>query len=365
LLGADVDDIPRVRDLIRQAGFLGWRNAFVEAAFWDASAKRKGVPVYKLIEPSASTVHEVDVYWSTGEARAPKAREHTLLEAKGKGFHGLKLRVHDVDPKVDEEAVRHARFVLGPGFPLMVDANQGWVVSILDEPPRWDRDRALAFTRVCAECDVKWLEEPLDQHDYDGQAWLRAESDVDIAGAELNAGWPEFAVMLEKDCFDVYQPDCTLAGGITDCARLARAAHRKGRAFTPHTWTNGIGFLMNLHLKAAFPSDIPLEYPLEPPGWVPHARDGVLSSTIDVTAQGTVKVPNEPGLGVHLSRTALARFGSRFYKGNKLQVAISTIRSKGWRTALDLSRRKKNADEARRARAERALAPATGEGERG
>jgi hypothetical protein len=31
------------------------------------------------------------------------------------------------------------------------------------------------------------------------------------------------------------------------------------------------------HVYAAGPRDYPIEYPYEPPGWVPKARDGILA----------------------------------------------------------------------------------------
>ena len=39
-----------------------------------------------------------------------------------------------------------------------------------------------------------------------------------------------------------------LALGISGVRTLAELALRSNRWFTPHTWTNGIGLLANLHL---------------------------------------------------------------------------------------------------------------------
>ena len=35
LIGADPTDIERVQSLLKQAGFLGWRNFWIEPACWD------------------------------------------------------------------------------------------------------------------------------------------------------------------------------------------------------------------------------------------------------------------------------------------------------------------------------------------
>lgn len=39
LMGADPTDIDRVQGLLKQAGFLGWRNFWIEPACWDIMGK--------------------------------------------------------------------------------------------------------------------------------------------------------------------------------------------------------------------------------------------------------------------------------------------------------------------------------------
>ena len=52
-------------------------------------------------------------------------------------------------------------------------------------------------------------------------------------------------------------------------AALAEAAHLQ---VVPHTWTNGIGLLANLHLAAAIPNCSHFEFPHDPgSGWTAAA----------------------------------------------------------------------------------------------
>jgi L-alanine-DL-glutamate epimerase-like enolase superfamily enzyme len=72
-----------------------------------------------------------------------------------------------------------------------------------------------------------------------------------------------------------------------------------GRAFSPHTWTNGLGLVANLHLALAVSTCPYLEVPLDPPGWTPERRDWLLGGqTIEIAADGTIAPPPGPGLGV-------------------------------------------------------------------
>lgn len=223
---------------------------------------------------------------------------------------------------------------------LGVDANQGWLVSIVDRVPAWDLKRASAFAAACAQYDIGWLEEPLDSRDYDGNAALKKISPVKIAGAELNTGWDEIKIMLEKDCFHIYQPDACFAGGIAQVKKVIDACRAAGRLYTPHTWTNGIGFYINWNLVLSDPGNtLPLEYPLEEPSWVSEFREGVIAPILP-DATGHLQPFTGPGLGFEIDRGLLKKYGKRFFKLTETRLKFKVIREKGLRAALALKKRK-------------------------
>jgi L-alanine-DL-glutamate epimerase-like enolase superfamily enzyme len=341
LIGLDPTDIDRVRQLLREASFLGWYNYWIEAACWDIKGKIEGKPVYRLLNPDLDgPVTRARVYASTGSLKPVAERLDYLDEIREMGFGATKLRVHDFDIRDDLAIVEAARRHVGSDLIIGVDANQGWRVTLIDDAPLWDLERATEFARACEDLDVAWLEEPLDMHAYDELAELRRRTRTRIAGCELNIGWQEAKVFLEKGSFDIYQPDATFCGGLSTSRMIMRACLEKGLEFTPHTWTNGVGFVINLHAFAANPERKMIEYPYEPPGWVPEVRDGLLEEPILVDHDGTVPVPQEPGLGLRIDEGKLRRYGTRFYKGTKLKIVINTIRQKGLKTALELKKKK-------------------------
>ncbi|MGD8806952.1 MAG: mandelate racemase/muconate lactonizing enzyme family protein, partial [Chloroflexota bacterium] len=239
LLGSDPTDIEAIQGLLKQAGFLGWRNFWIEPACWDIIGKAQGKPVYELLGGRA---RPVDVYCSTGELRPAGQRIEGLLAMKERGFKSAKLRVKNKTLAEDIALIEAVRAGVGEEMALGADANQGWLVSIVDKLPAWDLKRATEFAAACAANDIAWLEEPLDMRAYDDLAALKRLAQVPIAGAELNYGWDELKIMFEKDCFDIYQPDATFAGGIAQVKQVIDACGQHGRLFSPHTWTNGIGF---------------------------------------------------------------------------------------------------------------------------
>lgn len=182
--------------------------------------------------------------------------------------------------------------------------------------------------------------------DYDGLARLCEAVDVPIAGGELNNhGLPEFKTMLAKGCYDWVQPDAVMCGGIGETWAIVQHAIKAGRKYTPHTWTNGIGFAVNLQIFGASPvrDDTLLEYPLNPPGWVPEARDGPLTEPWRHD-KGTLMLPARPGLGVDIDPAALRRYGKRFFTATKLRVALAAIWDKGLSEAKALGARSAERD---------------------
>jgi L-alanine-DL-glutamate epimerase-like enolase superfamily enzyme len=107
---------------------------------------------------------------------------------------------------------------------------------------------------------------------------------------------------------DVIQTDVVLAGGIGGCRRIAALADLHGRAWSPHTWSNGLGLVANLHLALAVSTCPYVEVPLDPPGLGAALRDWLLPSPLEIAPDGTIAPPPGPGLGVRPDFDALERY---------------------------------------------------------
>jgi L-alanine-DL-glutamate epimerase-like enolase superfamily enzyme len=111
----------------------------------------------------------------------------------------------------------------------------------------------------------------------------------------------EFEAYLEAGALDVYQPDAVLAVGLLRAKEVAERAQAQGRRYTPHTWTNGLGLLVNLHVAAGVGAAPYLEYPYDPPTWTSERRDFMLAEPLVLDADGCLAVPDRPGLGATLA----------------------------------------------------------------
>ncbi len=335
LLGERADDIATIRQRIREMGYLGWKVGWMEPACWDILGKAAGKPVYELLGGAPGSVK---LYASTGEVRTGAGAAEQIQARVAEGFEAVKLRVHDDTLEEDVAQISEARNLVGDGPALGVDANQAWRVAAIGDAPKWDYDRALAFCKAAEEANFEWVEEPLPMEAYDDLTRLTAATKVAITGGELNHhGLPEFGVMIGRKCYDTFQPDAVFTGGIAETLAIIRKIDEAGAKYSPHTWTNGIGFAINLHLFAAsaFRDKTRLEYPLDPPGWVPEGRDGLLTEPWKHD-RGSLKLPTGPGLGFEIDPWALRRHAKHYYTATKVRVAVSAVLDRGISAARKL-----------------------------
>jgi D-galactarolactone cycloisomerase len=207
---------------------------------------------------------------------------------------------------------------------------------------------------VADELGFHWIEEPLHRGDAEGYARLRQElarrrpgaRRLRVAGGELNGSWGEFQRFAEQDALDVYQPDAILAegsfgGGISLVERLLpriRALPSRPE-YCPHTWTTGVGFLVNLHLLGLVPPQERhfIEYPVEGP-WVPESWGCILRGLpVASGADPRLTLPEGPGLGAEVDWARVRRHGRRIYHGTRARVALSVIRDRGLRVAKEIA----------------------------
>jgi D-galactarolactone cycloisomerase len=334
LIGEDATDIGLVQQRLREMSYLGWRNWWIEPAFWDIKGKLAGQPVCALL---GGAPRDVRLYASTGEVKDGAARVDEAEARFEEGFETIKLRVHE-DFDRDRDQVERVAAAVGHKMAIGVDANQGWRVTAVADAPRWDLARARRFADVCADAGVAWLEEPLAMDAYGDLARLTAQARLPIAGGELHtSALPELKLMIERRCYSIFQPDAIFTGGIAQTMEVIRLCREHGLRYTPHTWTNGVGFAVNLQLMAAsgFADEMELEYPLSPPGWVPAARDSMLTKPF-LHDKGTLRVPDEPGLGFEIDARALRKHGRRFFVMDRKRLVWFALRDRGLKAAREM-----------------------------
>jgi D-galactarolactone cycloisomerase len=277
----------------------------IDIALWDIKGKHFGVPAYQLLGGPLRT--SVQAY-ATGlyRRRSGDPLRYLVEEAESyvaEGFTAMKLKV-GFGIEQDAEVTRAIRRAIGPRVALMVDANHAY-----------DSVAAIRLGRMIEEYDIGWFEEPVPPEDIAGYRAVKAALSIPIAGGECEFTRFGFRELLVPRAVDIVQPDTCAAGGLSECKKIADMAEAFGVRYNPHVWGTGIAIAASLQLLAVLPAHTPTSLaPAEPMlefDRTEHPiRQAVLKSPIE-HAGGIVRIPDGPGLGIEVDRSAVATFATR------------------------------------------------------
>jgi L-alanine-DL-glutamate epimerase-like enolase superfamily enzyme len=295
-----------------QRGILPMAISGVDTALWDVVGQAVKTPLWRLLGGYRDTL---TAYASAGFYAGNKGVDEVAAEFGGyadRGFRHGKMKVgrnpdvmlnplHDAwasdyalaTLEEDVERVRAVRKAVGPGFSLAVDANNAWTPAI-----------TLDFLSRVADQRIAWMEEPVSTDDVDGSAEIAAATLIPVAGYESETGLGGFRDLIEKRAVDIVQPDVIWTGGITECRRVAALALAHRLPVIPHVFSSALATVANMHFIASIPNGGLLEFDQNPN----PLRSELFEEPIEVSADGKVRLPETPGLGVRLNQSTVDRY---------------------------------------------------------
>ncbi|HEX3538145.1 MAG TPA: mandelate racemase/muconate lactonizing enzyme family protein [Stellaceae bacterium] len=284
----------------------------IDIALWDIAGKVAKLPVYKLL---GACRDRVEAYASGGFYQEDKSAADLAAEAEGyraRGFKGMKMKVGrnpvtgtpmrelignrelcEVDPSEDIARVAAVRQALGPRTKLMVDANCAWSPAM-----------AIEMGRAMEPYNLFWIEEPVATDDIDGSAAVAAALATAIAGYETEVGLYGFRQLIDRGAVDIVQLDLAWSGGFSEGRRIAAYAQAHSKMVAPHAFAGAVLLVASLHFAASIPNGLDLEWDQNPNA----IREELLKEPLRLEPDGTVKLPERPGLGIELDRAALDRY---------------------------------------------------------
>jgi L-alanine-DL-glutamate epimerase-like enolase superfamily enzyme len=292
-----------------RSGMLMMAISGIDIALWDIIGQATQTPLYRILGAYRDTL---DVYASAGFYARGKDCNALAEEVGGyvaRGFKTVKIKVgrnpdvmlnplHNMQAAdyatvslgEDIERVRAVRRAIGAKTRLALDVNNAWTPPV-----------ALSFMREVESVDIHWLEEPVATDDIEGSALVAHQLVTPVAGYETETGLPRFRELITKRAIDIVQPDVIWTGGITECRKIAAVAQAYGLPVVPHVFSSGVSTIANMHFIASIPNGGLLEFDQNPN----PLRSDLFEEPIEVTPDGTVRLPDRPGLGVTLNSATI------------------------------------------------------------
>jgi L-alanine-DL-glutamate epimerase-like enolase superfamily enzyme len=275
---------------------LGIPLATIEFAILDMLGRVAGKSMGQLI----GEIHhpQVAVYQAT-EYREKSVEESLDLikrDVAEYNAHALKIKVgglmfmtkdiQAVGPKGRTETIIPLiRKTFGDDMALYADANGFYSV-----------EEAIRVGRLLEEYRYGFFEEPVMFDWYEETKQVADALAIPVAGGEQEYSLHGFRWLIANDGLQIVQPDNYYFGGMIRSMQVARMAKAFGKDCTPHMSGGGLGYLYMMHFVSALPNACPHH---EFKGLRTNVKFECKTSPLSV-ADGKVKVPTGPGLGVDI-----------------------------------------------------------------
>lgn len=300
LLGENPLEIDRLwQKMYRLTEYVGRRGAGIHAisaldiALWDIAGQFYEVPIHTLL--GGKYRDRIPAYGTFIPRPDEASNKNILGTLLDQGLTSVKLgggRFGD-DPAKDKQLLKTVRKEIGPDIQLQIDLVGRW----------HNANHAMAQCDALREFGLNWIEEPLPSDDSQGLLRLAKSAGIPIAGGEGLATRHEFAAFLESTLPDIVQPDITRCGGISEMIHIRSLAKRQGTRLVPHGFSTGILLAATTHFLAASEDGDLLEYSQSDS---PLFRN--LVRNLLPLENGTVRVPDSPGLGIELDDSLIDRY---------------------------------------------------------
>lgn len=293
--------------------------ASVTNACWDLWAKKRGLPLWKLLlelspealvatldlsyledvltedqaigilQDAAPTRHQRESILKTGypgydtsigwfNYSDEKVKENVRRSVEN-GFTAMKLKVGDADMDKDLRRAAIVRDGAGDTATVMVDCNQ-----------QWSMPRALEFGKRSKDLNLYWIEEPTHPDDILGHATLaKAYGSTMVAAGEHMPNRIIFKNYLQANALGICQVDAVRVAGVSEFVAISLMCRKYKIPVVPH-----VGDMGQIHQHLVLFNHIGMGHEALMLEQIPHLKGKFKHPC--VVEDGVYRIPQEPGM---------------------------------------------------------------------
>lgn len=255
-------------------------RAGVENALWDIEAQQKGVPLAKLL---GGTRTEIACGVSIGLQASPEVLLEKVATELASGYQRIKLKIKPGKDFTYVEAIRKAH----PDILLSVDANSCYTLDDTEHLKRFDEFKLLM------------MEQPLWWDDIFFHSKLQKQIKTPICLDESIRQLRDTQTAIELDAARVINIKLGRVGGFSSAQKIQNLClSRNIPVWCGGMLESGIGRAHNVAMSSLPGFVLPGDVSASKRYWV----EDLIDPPVEVTPQGTIRVPTCPGRGYEIRR---------------------------------------------------------------
>ena len=292
LIGADPcnpNEIHRLMDSIIRNQEIA--KSSIDMAIYDIWGKATRQPVHQIL--GGKRRNEMKVMWSIGGS-SPEESAQEVLEAKENGYFGCMIKV-GTDYKLDAARTIAAREAVGPDFPLIADANQGW-----------DVDTSIRYAKAVSDCNLLFFEQPVQSWDVNGMSRVKRAIDIPVSADEGVSTIHDAIRLIEAEAADIFSIKVTKNGGIMRAKAICEYAEANGiQLFFNSMIEEGITQAASLAISATCSNIVTL---IGHAFFSPRRLESDICTYHKQIKRGIVEISDNPGLGIDLEEEVIKEY---------------------------------------------------------
>ena len=287
--GKEFQTAAQVWDLLKLVRGHNMAKAGLEAAVWDAEARQKGLPLWKLL---GGTRDEISSGVSIGIKDSLDELVAAVKTELAAGYQRIKIKIK---PGKDLEPVKRLRLDF-PKIKLMVDANS--VYHLEDWP----------LLKQLEGFYLMMIEQPLGWDDLYSHVELQKKLDTPICLDECIHTFEHAQAAIALRACKIINIKLGRVGGYTVARQIHDVCQNNGiPVWCGGMLESGIGRAHNIALSTLPNFTLPGDVSASRRYW----HQDIIEPEVTVSPQGTIRVPSGPGIGYEPQRDRIEKLAVR------------------------------------------------------
>lgn len=291
----------------------------LDIALWDIAGKASNLPIHKLL--GGPTRDRVRVYTHINGNNTDELTEDAK-EKINQGYTALRFYPFgDFNEPLPNSITRIVKTAVNR-VEAVKKVSSDEIDLMIDSVNRLSPPEAVAVGKSLEQYNLFFFEDPIESDNIDALAKVANSITVPIATGERLYTIYQFLELLNKNAASYIRPDLSLAGGITNCKKIASIAEANYIGVVPHNPLSPVLTAACVQFCAATHNISIQEYftneQLSP-------KSDLVDSPLSIK-QGHLIIPDRAGLGIDLNLEAFKHYPPIKRARNPLRTSDGALR---------------------------------------